>query len=110
MGARGCAGPAQGQFHGRAGLFLAGYGVHSSKTMTMSEPSARCTRMDSSGARNTGAVHRRAESTPSSVILRIRQAEHLKAAGIGQYRAVPVHEAVQAAVADEISVPGRSHK
>ncbi len=37
----------------RACSSVAGYGVQSSKIMTMSEPSARCTAMDSSGPMNS---------------------------------------------------------
>ena len=50
---------------------LAGQGVHSSKIMTMSEPSSRCTAMDASGPRNTiePSTGER-KRTPSSVILR----------------------------------------
>ena len=47
--------------------------------------------------------------TPSSVILRrLAQAEHLEAAGVGEDRALPVHEAVQPAVRAHDLVPGRS--
>ena len=50
---------------------LAGYGVHSSNTMTMSEPRSRCTCMDSSGPMNTvSPLTGERKVTPASVILR----------------------------------------
>ena len=50
----------------------AGYGVHSSKIITMSEPRARCTAMDSSGPMKTLAPSTgEAKVTPSSLILRM---------------------------------------
>jgi hypothetical protein len=49
--------------------------------------------------------------TPSFADLaQVAQAEHLEAAGVGQDRAVPAHEAVQAAVGAITSSPGRSQR
>ena len=89
----------------RACFSVAGYGVHSSKIMAMSESSVRWMRIDSSGDRNTREPSTgEAKLTPSSLILRrSRQREHLKAAGIGEDRFVPADEAVQAAeLADHV--------
>ena len=75
----------------RACVVVAGYGVHSSNTITMSELSTRWMRIDSSGVRKHaspltgdwklhalfGDLAQRAE------------AEHLKAAGVGEDRARP---------------------
>ena len=56
----------------RASLSVAGYGVHSSNTMAMSEPSARCTCIARSGSRKTSAPSTgERKRTPSSVSLRI---------------------------------------
>jgi len=50
---------------------LAGYGVHSSNTMTMSASSTRWMRIDSSGvSRRRSPFTGEAKRTPSSVILR----------------------------------------
>ena len=52
-------------------LCVAGYGVQSSKIMAMSESSARCTRIDSSGVSSSRSpLIGEANFTPSSVILR----------------------------------------
>jgi hypothetical protein len=79
---------------------VAGYGVHSSKIITTSEFSTRWMRIDSSGVRNSlSPLTGEANFTPSSPILRsCAQREHLEAAGVGEYRSVPAHEAMQAAV------------
>ena len=56
----------------RASASLAGYAVHSSKLIAMSEPSTRWMRIDSSGERKTGAPSTgERKLAPSSVILRI---------------------------------------
>ena len=79
---------------------VAGYGVHSSKIITMSESSTRWMRMLSSGPRNTvRAVGRRGEGHALlGDLAAVRQREHLEAAGVGEDRPVPAREAVQAAV------------
>ena len=56
----------------RACSGLAGYGVHSSKTITTSEPSSRCTRIEVSGSRNTALPSTGERNrTPLSLILRM---------------------------------------
>ena len=79
---------------------VAGYGVHSSNTITMSDPSTRWICIDSSGVRNSlSPLTGEANATPSSCTLAQRaEAEHLEAAGVGEERPRPAHEAVQAAV------------
>ena len=57
-------------------------------------------RIDSSGVSSSRSpLMGEAKRTPSSVILRkFAEAEYLEAARVGEYRAVPAHEAVQPAV------------
>ncbi len=56
----------------RAASTVAGYGVHSSKHMAMSERRVRWMRIDSSGERNTGAPSMgERKLAPSSLILRM---------------------------------------
>ena len=84
----------------RASASVAGYGVQSSSAIAMSERSASCTSIESSGVSRTSlpSIGER-NRTPSSVILRrLSQAEHLEAAGVGEDRPLPVHEAVQPAM------------
>ena len=68
---------------------VAGYGGHSSKTMTMSEPSVRCTSIEISGVRNTGSpFDGRAEAHALlGDLAQLGEAEHLEAARVGEDRA-----------------------
>ena len=79
---------------------VAGYGVHSSKIITMSESSTRWICMRSSGPRNTLRPSTgEAKVTPSlGDLAALGQRPDLEAAGVGQDRAFPAREAVQAAV------------
>jgi hypothetical protein len=55
----------------RASASVAGYGVHSSNTMTTSEPRFRCTAMDRSGVSSTRSpLTGERKMTPASEILR----------------------------------------
>ena len=57
------------------------------------------------------SVHRRPEAdTVLRELAQLRQAEHLEAAGVGEDRARPVHEAVQAAVRADHLGPGTQHQ
>ena len=79
--------------------------AHSSKHMMMSAPSASCTATALSGVKPLeAAVDVRAEGHAVRVKLaHQRQAEDLEAAGIGEHRAGPAHEAVQAAeIGDQV--------
>jgi hypothetical protein len=63
--------------------------VQSSKIMTMSEPSARCTAMDSSGPRNTGlpSTGERKATPCLADLAQLAEAEDLETAGIREDRA-----------------------
>ena len=79
---------------------VAGYGVHSSNTITMSESSACWICIEISGVRNSlSPLTGEANATPSSCTRRSgAEAPHLEAARVGEDRPLPAHEAVQAAV------------
>ena len=89
---------------------VAGHGVQSSKHMAMSEPSARCTSMESSGVSRTGLPSTGDwKRTPSSVILRkVREAEHLEAARVGEDGRCQCMNPCRPPCAWMIFVPGRS--
>ena len=96
----------------RATGSVAGYGVHSSNTITMSESSERCTCMLTSGERNTrlpsvGA----AKVTPSSVILRRLASDHTWKPPLS-VRMGPSHlqKPCRPPWASITSMPGRSHR
>ncbi len=79
--------------------------MQSSKHMAMSEPSARCTSMESSGVSAHGtAIDGRLEAHALlGDLAHGREAEHLEAARVGEDGLVPVHEAMQSAVrADDL--------
>ena len=70
---------------------VAGYGVHSSNTIAMSESSARWICIDDLGRQQQPvAVDRRGERDALLAHLAQRaEAEHLEAAGVGEDRAAP---------------------
>jgi hypothetical protein len=82
------------------------------KAITMSDPSSRWISIERSGVSRWRDPSRwLAKVTPSSVILRsVRQAHHLIAAAVGQDRAVPVHEPVQAAQPRHAFRAGAQHQ
>ncbi len=96
----------------RASPSVAGYGVHSSNTIAMSEPSARCTCIARSGSRNTSApsTGERKRHALFRQLAHRGEAEHLVTAGVGQDRALPVHQPVQAAVRPHDLGPGPQHQ
>jgi hypothetical protein len=69
-------------------------------------------RIDSSGVRNSLSplIGRGELDAFLGDLAQRAQAEHLEAAGIGEDRSVPAHEAVQAAVRAMTSSPGRSQR
>jgi hypothetical protein len=83
----------------------AGCGVHSSKAITMSEPSSRWIAIERSGVSmwRLPSMWLGSARPPRSACAG-REAHHLEAARVGQDRPVPVHEPVQAA---EASPPAR---
>ena len=83
----------------RSRLCVAGKAGHSSSTIWMSEPSRPWISIARSGERKCSrAVDMRAEAHAFfRDLAQLRQRHHLEAAGIGEDRAVPRHEFVQAA-------------
>ena len=67
--------------------------------MAMSEPSSRCTSIERSGDSSTLApsICERKVTRAFAHLAQLRQRHHLEAAGIGQHRAAPAGEALQAA-------------
>ncbi len=105
-------------------------GVHSSKTRAMSEPSCACTLIETSGEMNSSAPSRGEwNRAPSSLISTLEpwsperpaaldlvgdaavgEREDLEAAGVGDQRPLPVHEAVQPAGGGDPLRPGRDEQ
>ena len=100
---RACARPLRAR-----GIPPQGASMHSSSTMMMSAPSAISISSAFSGERKCSEPSRCERNvTPSSATLRrLAQAENLKAARIGEDRARPGHESVQAAHVANQLVPG----
>jgi hypothetical protein len=77
----------------------------------MSEASARCTSIESSGVRFTWSP---SISERNSALFRdlaqFRQAEHLEPAGVGEDGTLPVHEPVQPAVRTDHFDAGTQHQ
>ena len=105
--------------------------MHSSKTRAMSEPSAACTSIETSGERKSSrAVAIGAEASAllgdrdDRAVLAARAAaalhlvgdpamgerEDLEAAGVGDQRPLPAHEAVQPAGGGDPLRPGRDEQ
>ncbi|MNV67226.1 hypothetical protein D3C71_1600180 [compost metagenome] len=96
----------------RATSSSAGYGVHSSKIITMSEPRSRWTCIDSSGPMNTLAPSTgEAKVTPSSLILRMAPRLNTwkppESVRIGPFHCM---KSCRSPCFLITSVPGRSHR
>ena len=112
--ARGCAQPSASSAPSRRAprLRSPGYGVQSSNAMAMSERSARCTSIESSGVSRTSEPSSgERKRTPSSVILRsLRRLNTWKPPESVRIGLLPVHEAMQPAVRGDDLRSGPQHQ
>jgi hypothetical protein len=75
----------------------------------MSEPSARCTSIESSGVSRT-SLPSIGERKLLGDLAQLGETEHLETAGVGEDRARPVHETMQAAELGDHLMPGPQHQ